>query len=298
MKDSKEIKLRQYLLGKLDDREELEDAWSRELLFNDELSDQAEAIEDEIIEEYLDGTLDPGDRKAVEEYFMRPPERLKKLQFARLLRDRFAAMDPQENLTPSPAPADITPELVSGPDAVLSWRPYFRTGVEVFAVLLMVTSFIYVFNLHSRLQTQITEGQEQQKQLADKLDQQTTLAANLARRLEELQPPVAILSLTSALRDNEGMDEVEIKPWTQRIQVDVVVDGSASTYDVRLENAAQQVIWAETNLPSSAAGAQLVFDMPPQGIKTGKYSLIVSSKQGSFRKPFYFRATVKSAVTK
>src|SRR5437763_12717614 len=81
--------LRQYLLGRLDDQEEVETNLSMQILVSDELSEIVDSIEDDIIEEYLNGTLNPADKRDVEEYFLRSPERKDKLQFASLLRSSY-----------------------------------------------------------------------------------------------------------------------------------------------------------------------------------------------------------------
>ena len=81
--------VRQYLLGKLDEQAELEDNLSDGILFNDEMTDIVDSVEDEIIEEYLEGSLDSADRDAVDKYFLQPPECKEKLRFAKLLRRHF-----------------------------------------------------------------------------------------------------------------------------------------------------------------------------------------------------------------
>src|SRR5579862_338884 len=86
--------IRQYLLGRLDDNEELENTLSEGILFQSDMSEMTDLIEDEIIEQYLDGTLDTTDKSDVEKYFLRPAERRERLQFARLLRDRLHTSQP------------------------------------------------------------------------------------------------------------------------------------------------------------------------------------------------------------
>src|SRR5690349_15589719 len=81
--------VREYLLGRLDNNKELEEQLSHDILFNDDLSEMVESIEEEIIEDFLDGTLEPADKDALNKYFLRPPERKEKLRFARLLRHHF-----------------------------------------------------------------------------------------------------------------------------------------------------------------------------------------------------------------
>src|SRR6201987_1936915 len=81
--------IREYLLGRLDNEKELEEQLSHDIFSNDELSEMVESIEEEIIEDFLDGTLDSADKDAVNRYFLRPPERREKLRFARLLQHHF-----------------------------------------------------------------------------------------------------------------------------------------------------------------------------------------------------------------
>ena len=83
--------IRQYLLGRLDHQEEFESSLSEQMLFNEELSEIVDSIEDEIIEDYLDGNLSREDRRAADTYFLRPRQRQEKLHLARLLRQHFEA---------------------------------------------------------------------------------------------------------------------------------------------------------------------------------------------------------------
>src|SRR5215467_912961 len=105
--------IRQYLLGRLDDNEELENGLSEGILFQNDMSEMADLIEDELIEQYLDGTLDTAERADVEKYFLRPSERRERLQFARLLRDRLQTS--QSDVVPlshdiSPPPRMAVPQ--------------------------------------------------------------------------------------------------------------------------------------------------------------------------------------------
>src|SRR5436309_14131980 len=90
MKNITDLNLvRQYLLGRLDEQAGLEDNVSDGILFNDEMTDIVDSIEDEIIEEYLVGSLSSVDREAVDKYFMQLLERQEKLSFAKLLTHNF-----------------------------------------------------------------------------------------------------------------------------------------------------------------------------------------------------------------
>src|SRR6266581_9580114 len=82
--------IRQYLLGRLDEQRELEEQLSDGILNNDEaMIDIVDSVEDEIIEDYLGGSLNAEHKKAVEKYFLQPPQRQAKLRFAQLFEHYF-----------------------------------------------------------------------------------------------------------------------------------------------------------------------------------------------------------------
>src|SRR5262249_31605802 len=81
--------VREYLLGRLDEQTEIEGRISDNIFLNDEMTDVVDSVEDEIIEEYLEGSLAPADKLAVDQYFLQAPERKEKLRFARLLKRHF-----------------------------------------------------------------------------------------------------------------------------------------------------------------------------------------------------------------
>lgn len=81
-------RIRLYLLGQLSDaaREEIE----RELLQNDEVYTEVLILEDELTDDYLNGSLTPTQRADFERHFLASPERQDDLQFARALQRHIA----------------------------------------------------------------------------------------------------------------------------------------------------------------------------------------------------------------
>jgi hypothetical protein len=84
-----ETTIRQFLLGQRRERQQQEGSLSEEMFFNDQLSGIVGSIEDEMIEEYLDGSMNALDQQSFEYFFLQPQERRKKLEFAQLLREHF-----------------------------------------------------------------------------------------------------------------------------------------------------------------------------------------------------------------
>src|SRR5439155_19686998 len=162
--------VRQYLLGKLDEQAELEDNLSDGILFNDEMTDIVDSVEDEIIEEYLEGSLDSADRDAVDKYFLQPPERKEKLRFAKLLRRHF-------DTKPSRYSDTKHENLVRPP---VAWLSHFRTYGQLAAlVLVSISSLVYVTGVrrsHARLQGELA--------------QERGRSASLLKQTDLLQPPM------------------------------------------------------------------------------------------------------------
>src|SRR5215813_4386018 len=93
--------IRQYLLGRLDDNDSVEKEVSERLFLDDGLSEQVDAVEDEIVEEYLEGTLDLADRQAAIDYFFRSRDRQEKRRFHELLRNHFEPQSKASEVSPS-----------------------------------------------------------------------------------------------------------------------------------------------------------------------------------------------------
>lgn len=76
--------LRQYLLGTLDEKEQL--ALEQRLLLDDEEFEQLLIAEDELTDAYARAALSPPDQERFEQHFLATPERQQKLRFAQAWR--------------------------------------------------------------------------------------------------------------------------------------------------------------------------------------------------------------------
>jgi hypothetical protein len=260
-----EDNIRRYLLGTLDEPElsEIE----QKLLDSEEMSRTADVVEDEIIEQYLDGHLGEADKRAVEAHFLRPPEHRKKLHFARLLRHRFAT-------TSAKVPA--VPLLVP-PRKIQTARWLWTYGGAVAAVVLLGWA-VY-------LNQEVGVGLKRQAALQDALTQERAQSASLTEKLQALQSPVTLNLRPGITRGAGGpIPKATIPTKTDFIKVDVVLlYASPALFHVRLldANTAREV-WSEAGLPSTPAPplSRLAFYVPAQLIKSGSYNLVVSPASG------------------
>src|ERR1043165_1619135 len=164
--------IRKYLLGRFDEQADVERRLSEQIFLDAELSEMVDSIEDEIIEEYLDNSINAADARIIEEYFLRPPERKEKLQFARLLRQHF---NPQGKTVAKKKLnlGQATPEPLDDKKAsplVLHRRSHFRTYCELAAcVLLIASSLMYMSKVRRESRAQLEAARKSQTQLEDEL---------------------------------------------------------------------------------------------------------------------------------
>jgi anti-sigma factor RsiW len=282
--------VREYLLGRLDDKKELEEQLSHEICVNDDLSEMVESIDEEIIEDFLDGGLDPADKDAVDGYFLRPPERKEKLRFARILRHH---LEQRQDLANAPretfGSANVRPEGIDYRSPHFGHSHLRNYGELAALVVLVVAGVIYISGIRknqARLEGQLAQEREQ--------------SATVTKVAQVSQASMVALTLVSdrSRGDSTQIPNIEIKPSAQRIVVEIALPGrSPGPFDVMLEaRGKNQPIWAARLLPlvSASGDARLVFDIPAQGVISDVYSFVVSSSLlGSGRPKHYdFRITV------
>lgn len=83
--EEQESSIRKYLLGSLDDQIKMRQIEER-LLLDDNFADQLAIAEDELVDQYLDGTLTESERERFLKFFLISPENKEKLRFIRNLR--------------------------------------------------------------------------------------------------------------------------------------------------------------------------------------------------------------------
>jgi len=258
--------VRQYLLGEVVDDSEAEMKISEQILSDDDLSVVVDSVEDEIIEEYLEGALPESERKAVDEYFLEVPERQQKLRFMRLLQTYIDGREKVAEMSIA-TPAERQKERKP---STFTWRLWVY-GQAAALVALCIAGAIYVSRSHNR-----------QTLLEADLTSERNRSEQLAQVVTELQAPVVSLTLAEErVRSGTGIRHIDINSATERISLEIALMGhpKALSYNVQL-NAPQsrEPIWAASVLPlvSTAGDVRLKLELPARGLKAGVYTLVVS----------------------
>lgn len=274
-----EAMIRDYLLGRLDSDGALAQRIDELMLGDAEFSEIIDVIEDEIIEEYLEGTLNPEDNAAMESHFLRPPERQLKLRQARFLSRRISgtARDPRDE-----APKAIREHRFFFP-VLRQSRLTYMTYVALAALLFLGFSAAYLVQSRRRLEAQLSQSTQslvQERERSASLSQQLGLLRTLA------QPATVMLSLVQAgvLRGNTIVPELRIGSGTTKIHVEMALlpHVREGQYGLRLESAGG-IAWHTDRIQalSSPEGSILMADVPAQVFAQGENRFVVRQKDGS-----------------
>ena len=267
--------LREYLLGRMEADQELVEHIDERILTDPEFSTSVEIVEDEIIEEYSEGSLDAADKQAVELHFLRPPERQRKLRNARLLSRHLAA---------SPLHGEETPpqEKISMRTLPRTWprfltMPGLRACAEIAASILFATSILYFWNQQRKLEITV-------KQRSLQVDEERAHSAALDRQLQAFLPPeqssIVMLTLVTPglVRGDADLPKAKLGTAIKTLHIQVVFNSRPSEeYRVQLKRSGT-VVWSQSGARAIAVsgGAILALDIPANTVPLGPCELNIA----------------------
>jgi len=252
-----EKQIREFLLGRLPppQSEELE----QRLLASDELEDLVSLVEDEIIDQYVDGPIKRADRLAVDNHFLLPPARQSKLAFARMLRERLR---PPKPIPPGPAYVPLPMLLAS---ASTTW---------ILAGLLSVVSVgsgVYITTLRKERQSLTEQLQIVQREVEANRNQ-----AHSGQLLAQ-----DVRFAVGGFKSASPSEAVEISETTGVIKAHIpLFDGPslAQSYTVRIQNeeGKQIVSYPAWKPHTKGGGSELIVDIDPKEMPPGTYTAFVT----------------------
>ena len=265
--------IREYLLGRLNEQAEVEDSLSESIFFDDEMAEVVDSVEDELIEEYLEGSLTASDRDAVTAYFLQAPERQEKLRFAKLLASHLGSGR-------KPPVADDKEIL----RATVPWHSDLRTYGLMAALALVVIGAVTYLNQVRRAQTRL------ESELAQVKEHPSQLVASNAPAISALAPLTLVADRSRAVENR--LPTVELSSSTRRIIVDIPLSSSGGAFEVRLENKSGGTsLWSArlSALISKAGDARLLFDVPGSAVQSdGVYSFVITPESPANHSAKYY----------
>jgi hypothetical protein len=190
--------LAEYLLGMLqpEETERLDDL----SITNDAIAARLQAVEDDLIDDYIRGNLSGVVRDRFESFYLASPKRRERVRFA----EAFLGM-PGPSLITSAKPSareDLGSAQTSQGSSFSAIRPRLRIWQLAFAasLLLLVPAIVYLVLENSRLRNRASELraeraalEQRQQELQTELNDQRSADAELEKELERVREALARL---------------------------------------------------------------------------------------------------------
>lgn len=275
--------IREYLLGRLDADLELVERIDEQMFADSEFSTRVDIVEDEIIEAYIEGSLNTDDVLAVERHFLRPPERLRKLRNARLLSCHLAGAPYGKEKSAQPEPSHGFFHAWTHAWA-RAWKlPGLRAYAEVAACVLFAASIAHLMQQRRELGIAVERTNQQ---LAEQRQQTAGLQQQLRSPLRIVEPSTGVLNLLESgrTRGDGHLPAVKVGAASGTLHVEVAIPSDRAdrahrpigTYRVRLEHDGQ-TLWSHDGVDALAVrgGAILKLDLPAEVLPLGACELVV-----------------------
>lgn len=303
--------IRQFLLGEVSqtERERLE-----ELLFTDEeFSSQVEAMEDELIDEYvLDGMGAPA-KEMFRQHFLITPERRERLEFAIAFQRAMGELNPPNRA----ATADATPSTISP----LLWLFRPRMAAVAFGALALfacVLALLWFGNSRTPEQPLATHPETPSPTFTGSIENPpetngkkpdanaNELAQDDGKRNLPPKPKViseqrtfpAVVLFSGVMRtEGKGLKQISLPANAKGLRLELIVDDGVgqeeTSLEAELQNGDGEALSGFQNLKtlSKPNGNRFVsFTVPAERLPAGDYQVVLQSdrSKGGFGKTMYY----------
>ncbi|HKR13306.1 MAG TPA: hypothetical protein VJT15_14685 [Pyrinomonadaceae bacterium] len=253
--------LRQFLLGKVEDeeRERIESLF----LTDSSMRDRVLAVEQDLVEDYLEGLLSSGDREAFLLHYAQTAEQERKLRITKSIKDW--AGTGSETTETHEAKADSLDQprpstsLWNRLFERLRARPVFLLPIAAVVVLAVVVAIVW-FNYRK----------EQQRQFAI---EQEVARLNDPATLRDVPPGPDVLTLGPGTLRGERQSELKLRSDEQAVELRLLWQGreSYSTYRVVMRRLNEDRSIVNTNLAPESGGKSIRLRLPSYGLSRGTY---------------------------
>jgi hypothetical protein len=280
---------RRFLLGELSEKEQ---AMCEEQYFSqDEFFEQLQAVETELVDEYVNEELSPTERARFEKRFLTSPEQRRRVEFARSFEPILR--NPPTSEVPSPARGVVA--------AWRSWWTHLRrqplafqvSWAAVLALMFLSGSWFAVRFLQVRaelrevrakqvmLEQQAAEQRMRIERLGAELDRERSRPEQAPEAARGAAPPsktVSFLLAAGLVRDFTQLATLEIPPQIERVRLELVLEEHAfPRYQARLETASGDAVWRQAGMLArpTPSGKVVVLTLPAPRLQSGDYVVLL-----------------------
>jgi hypothetical protein len=266
--------LRQYVLGRISESDR--DAVELELLSDRRAQDELASVHDEVIEEYLAGTLSPEERTQFEQHFLSSPAHRREVEAAQILKAGLAARVAEGGARPESRPAAGLPLWLR-----------MAAGIGIVAV------GAFWFAQRAKAPTDHFASSPPPPSVAMPPSNEPPLPASAKTQ----EPPrVATLVLAPGrLMGGAATATTKLAQPTEALRLELLLeDASPRRYRVRLTTPDAREVWKADDLEPQATegGATVAALVPADRLAAGSYEVaLIALPRGTSAGRYYFQVS-------
>ncbi len=291
-----------YLLGELPENQQVE---IEDQAFQDqEYLQNIQAVENDLIDEYVRGEIPPHQRQKFESHFLASAERRRKLEFARAL---GSVTSESETLPAVQSFRARTTSIYQNSllAFIRSLKPAMAFSMAAVALVVLIGAALLIrdgIRLRSQLgqlqaerQSQEARRQQLEKEMANERARNEELARQVEHQQQEesarepqreerksVSTPSLVVALTllpGLSRGSNSVPSVVVSPAVRTVLLQVGVDPQDDypRYRIEIHSPSGKQIWAQDKLSSRATriGRAIVLNLPASLLEGGRYELSV-----------------------
>jgi hypothetical protein len=294
-----------YLLGDLPEETQVR---IEDRAFSDPAYLQAiEAVEADLIDDYVHGHLTAVERRQFEDRFLASPERRKKVEFSKALA-RVVDESREAQTQPTPAYQQRRSWRETLAEAFRGRVPAFQLSMAALALLLVgVLSWQLALNGSLRgsvgkLQAEQRAEQDRERSLQQKLDQEHAraeqLAADASRQKGSTAQIASLMLLPGMVRGGNVLPEITVPVSAQLVRLEIQLEAHdefpAFKVDLKTSHGEEVLTRSGLRALSSAGGRSVVLEVPASALVPGQNDLTLVGINGADEKDIgYYRFSVK-----
>lgn len=292
-----------YLLGESseDEKAKIEERF----LTDGEFFEQVLAVEQALIDDYLEGHLAKEDLQKVEKLLISSPTQWRELEFVKALTDTLSKTEKDEQRLSreiAKPPRGLLPGGLSGVQSLGRQRVHASWIIIAFLCITGAISILIVQNKFRHLEAervkreqelyqQVNEKSERIEDLSRQLDAERSRGRQFQEEIASLKQSdssklsVETLSFTlignQMLRGGGEWQTIQIPQNIQRIKISISLDSNVSykSYSVTIMNLDGDKIWSQDGLRVKAANpARLSLTLHSEELPIGDYTLVLRGR--------------------
>ena len=300
-----ELLIRQYLLGELS--EEGQAKVQDRLLCDRQFFDRLVVEENELMDDYLRGTLTKQMEEKFESYFLASPERRQKLRFAKALKKRIS----EEALSKPRIEGSLRRKHLFGLKGFS--LPSFAAGA-VAALIFVVGAWVVMENARLRRQIdnaraaqaewleraqqserRLSDEKQRNRELTQEIERERSRGSELEREAGRLKQAreagragimgsfVSLALMPGLSREGDQSNQLEIPQGTSGVKLELYPEKiNYKNYRVELRTRDGRWVWSRNGLKlrKTASGDQVIVNLPAAILTVGDYVLMMRGVEG------------------